>query len=271
MLTTRPGAVAPAGRRYRPGKVSGATMMPAGERDVSAARNRRRRIGEHATARGERPPGGVHCGERGQPFCCLSRRRPARLPGELRHPGIAEVVARRLEVVGPATDLDVLDGRRPAERAGSPMVELELVRRAADAPRRERRLAAALVARPDLPLHVRRDAIRVAGARRREGPVGEPLPLRGLVEELVERRLEHLGVARARVHVGERGARGFELLEQARRDGDVIARQVLRERLDLRAPGRRRERRSGGWRLDYNWLSSSITSLSSLPAHLQQE
>jgi hypothetical protein len=104
---------------------------------------------------------------------------------------------------------------------------------------------------------MRRDAVALGHGGDLPRPVGEALPLRCPREEGVEGRLDDLGVGRAGLRVGEGVAGGRELLEEARRDGEVEAGEVLGERLDVgaRSPARRGRRadrleRSGR---DFNW------------------
>jgi hypothetical protein len=80
---------------------------------------------------------------------------------------------------------------------------------------------------------------RVGEGRARLVPrlLDEPLSLRVLVEDEVEAALEDLGGGRAGAGVRERVLRGLELLEQPAGDGDVQARELRVERLDLVARG----------------------------------
>jgi hypothetical protein len=94
--------------------------------------------------------------------------------------------------------------------------------------------------------------------RRRLTPrlLDEPPPLRVPLEEEVEPGLEDLLGAPAGVRVGERGASGLELLEEAAGDGDVQPAQFGGERHDLvrRAArrGGRRCRLGGSWFIQVN-------------------
>jgi hypothetical protein len=111
------------------------------------------------------------------------------------------------------------------------VVDLELVRRAADAAVGHRELAPSLVAVPDLPLHVRGDVVGLRGPGLTPWLVDEPLALRVSLEEEVERGLEDLVCARAGVRVRERCPGRLELPEEALRDGEVNAAQLGGERL----------------------------------------
>jgi len=122
--------------------------------------------------------------------------------------------------------------------------ELDAVRRAADAARGERDLAASAVALEHGAPHARGDAVRGRGRRRLTRTRHDALPLRVLREEEIETGLEDLLRRRARLRMRERVARRRDLREEALRDGDVIAAEVGGERLDFDRPQLRLRRRT---------------------------
>jgi hypothetical protein len=158
----------------------------------------------------------------------------------------------------------VLDRGRPAQCPWSDVVEFDLEGRAADAAVLHLPLAAASVADPDRPPHVRGDVIGVRARRGRRLPRlrHDPLPLRGAVEEEVEAGLEDLLGGRAGIRVREGVPGGVELGEEAAGHGDVEAGEVRRDRICRVARSRTRWRRlvRGGER-QFNWLGAMVWSI----------
>jgi hypothetical protein len=88
-------------------------------------------------------------------------------------------------------------------------------------------------AEPHRPPHVGGDVVRARRARHLPRLLDEPEPLRVLVEGDPEAMLDDLRGPPARERVRERVLRSLEQLEQLPVDGDVEARELRVERLDL--------------------------------------
>ena len=154
--------------------------------------------------------------------------------------GVAVGLSRRVHVVNPAEQPTILHGRRTAAPPWNHVVDLQPRRGTAHAAPVHRPLAFAAVPRPHRTLHRRRD---VPGLRRTRLLL-RPLHLRAaaglLLQQQIQRRLDHLLLRGARLHVPLSPAGRLELVEELARHGQVNAAFVGRQRLD---PHRRRRAR----------------------------
>ncbi len=192
-------------------------------------------------------------------FGAAAAPRPGREPV---HPGVAELPASGDVLVHAAEQPTVGGGRdAPTLREGLDVVELDLVRRTADASAVQRPLALALVTFPDrapdlgggiadiaiAPSRWRRGRGRGRLRRLRALPrvLHEATPLRSALEQEVETDLQDRVLARARMGMGERRARLLELAEEAPRHRDVEPALVGGLVLDVHSQRLRPERRRG--------------------------
>jgi hypothetical protein len=113
---------------------------------------------------------------------------------------------------------------------------------------------------------------RVGEGRARLVPrlLDEPLSLRELVEDEVEAALEDLGGGRAGAGVRERVLRGLELLEQPAGDGDVQARELRVERLDLVARGPAEARTRTGAATSSGEVTRTRTGVATSPGEVER-
>jgi hypothetical protein len=113
---------------------------------------------------------------------------------------------------------------------------------------------------------------RVGEGRARLVPrlLDEPLSLRVLVEDEVEAALEDLGGGRAGAGVRERVLRGLELLEQPAGDGDVQARELRVERLDLVARGPAEARTRTGAATSSGEVTRTRTGVATSPGEIER-
>ncbi len=145
-----------------------------------------------------------------------------------------------------AKDAALLDRGSRAERPALDVIELHLVRGAADAPALEWPRAAAVVTLPDAPPHVGGDVAAPLGRRRCVGGRrrllrslrtrlrADPAPPRVALEDEVETDLDDGLLGRAWVGMREGIPRGGELREEAAGDGHVKAALLRGERIDPR-------------------------------------
>src|SRR5258708_17387321 len=145
------------------------------------------------------------------------------------------------EIVGLAEQADVVDRRSAAQSNFLVVVELDLVRRAAELSVAHRPGAGSPIALPDGTLDGGGDVAIVSAPLDRllAGPIGQPFAFAIALEEELE-ALAHdlLEIARWE-SVRERGARLLQLGHELGRHGDTEAPELRRERLDrLRRRGR---------------------------------
>ena len=167
-------------------------------------------------------------------------------PGEQVHVGVAVDLASGQLVMDLADQPTVLLGRRAAPPPRHHVVDFQPRRGTAHAAPIHGPLALPAVARPHRTLHRRGDVLGL----RRPRALLRPLhlsPAAGLLLQLqIQRRLDHLLLRRARLHVPLSPAGRLELVEELARHGQVDAALVGRQRLDPHRRGRARLRPRAG-------------------------